>query len=65
MVQRESLAGVKPILTWNLYPVSVEQSVKDDVEFFRSSPLVRRELAERTHGFVFDIKTGELKSVQV
>ncbi|KAF4637924.1 hypothetical protein G7Y89_g147 [Cudoniella acicularis] len=41
----------------------LEQSVKDELKILRASPLVRRELAERAAGFVFDIKTGELTPV--
>ncbi|KAL2210610.1 carbonic anhydrase [Sarocladium strictum] len=42
---------------------SLEQSVRDDVQLVKSSPLVRKALADRTRGFVYDIKTGRLGPV--
>ncbi|KAL9115216.1 MAG: hypothetical protein Q9227_001010 [Pyrenula ochraceoflavens] len=41
----------------------VEQSVRDDIGVIRASPLIRRELAERATGYVYDIKTGMLRPV--
>ncbi|RAO73677.1 uncharacterized protein BHQ10_009689 [Talaromyces amestolkiae] len=41
----------------------LERSVQEDVQLVKRSPLVRKELAERTRGFVYDIKTGEVKPV--
>ncbi|KAF7563659.1 hypothetical protein G7046_g474 [Stylonectria norvegica] len=41
----------------------LEQSVREDVQLVRASPLVRKELASRTRGFVYDVKTGEVKPV--
>ncbi|KAH6662259.1 carbonic anhydrase [Halenospora varia] len=41
----------------------LEQSVKDDLNILRSSPLVRKELADKAVGYVFDIKTGALSPV--
>jgi len=43
----------------------VEQSVKDDLAVLRTSPFVRRGLAERSVGFVYDLKTGVLSPVEV
>ncbi len=43
---------------------SVEQSVKDDLAILKASPLIRKELAERSSGYVFDIKTGLLSAVE-
>jgi carbonic anhydrase len=37
----------------------LEQSVRDDVEFLRSSPLIAGEI----RGFVFDVKSGELTEI--
>jgi hypothetical protein len=34
------------------------------VRFLRSSPLLRKELAERSHAFMYDIKTGKLEEVK-
>jgi carbonic anhydrase len=42
---------------------SLERSVQEDVQLVKRSPLVRKELAERTRGFVYDLKTGEVKPV--
>ncbi|KFY89185.1 hypothetical protein V500_05887, partial [Pseudogymnoascus sp. VKM F-4518 (FW-2643)] len=41
----------------------LEQSVRDDVALVHKSPLLRKELAERTHGFVYDITTGKVTLV--
>ena len=45
------------------YLNSVLQSVKDDLAVLKSSSLIRKELSEHAHGFVFDIKTGLLSPV--
>lgn len=37
--------------------------MQEDVQLVKRSPLVRKELAERTRGFVYDLKTGEVKPV--
>ncbi|KAL6890047.1 carbonic anhydrase [Trichoderma evansii] len=42
---------------------SLEQSVRDDIEFIKRSPLVRKELADRTTGYIYDIETGKLNIV--
>ena len=42
---------------------SVEGSVKDDVAAVKGSTLVRKELADHTFGFVFDVKSGRLSKV--
>jgi carbonic anhydrase len=34
------------------------------VQLVKSSPLVRKELADRTRGFVFDIKTGKVNAIE-
>jgi carbonic anhydrase len=43
--------------------VSVEDSVRSDVEFLKQSPLVRKELKGSIQGLVFDIETGRLNKV--
>lgn len=43
--------------------ISLEQSVRDDIEFVKNSPLVRKELADRTTGYIYDIHTGKLNPV--
>src|SRR5256886_12330584 len=40
----------------------LEQSVRDDVEIIRSSPLLLRDVQVR--GFIYDVKTGRLREVQ-
>jgi len=47
----------------NFIYYSVEQSVKDDIAIITSSPYMRKELAERTKGFTYNIKTGLLSPV--
>jgi carbonic anhydrase len=42
---------------------SIEQNVRDDLEWLKSAPLIRKELAERARGFVYDIKTGRVYEV--
>lgn len=42
---------------------SLEASVREDVQLVKASSLVRKELADRTHGFVYDLTTGEVKPV--
>ncbi|KAL5341584.1 carbonic anhydrase [Aspergillus crustosus] len=41
----------------------LERSVLEDVQLVKRSPLVRKELAEKTRGFVYDLKTGEVRPV--
>ncbi len=41
----------------------MEQSVKDDLEWVRASPLIRGELKQGFQGFIFDIKTGKVEKV--
>jgi carbonic anhydrase len=42
----------------------VPKSVQEDLAILKASPLVRKELAEKISGFVFDIKTGLLTPVE-
>ena len=42
---------------------SIEQNVKDDLNWLKSALLVRKELAERARGFVYDIKTRRVHEV--
>ncbi|KAI1379010.1 carbonic anhydrase [Hypoxylon crocopeplum] len=39
--------------------------VKGDMNYFKSHPLVRRELAENTYGAVYDIITGKVTRVEI
>ena len=43
---------------------SIEQNLIDDLKLLRSSPLIRKELAEHSRGFMYDIKTGKLEEVK-
>ncbi|KAM3078612.1 hypothetical protein ACMFMG_006482 [Clarireedia jacksonii] len=42
----------------------LKESVVDDINILRSSPFIRPELAEKTYGFVYDIKNGKLEAVK-
>lgn len=42
----------------------MKASVKSDLEWIRANPFVREELKKGCHGFLFDIKTGELEKVE-
>lgn len=39
-------------------------SVREDLKIFRDSPFPSKVLKENAHGYVFDIKTGELTNVE-
>ncbi|RYZ61273.1 MAG: carbonic anhydrase, partial [Proteobacteria bacterium] len=39
----------------------LDQSVRDDLEVYRTSPLVRHDIPVR--GFVYDVRTGRLREV--
>ncbi|KAJ5278687.1 hypothetical protein N7478_004059 [Penicillium angulare] len=41
----------------------LERSVQEDVQLVKNSPLIRKELADRTWGFIYDLKTGAVKPV--
>ncbi|KAL2824488.1 carbonic anhydrase [Aspergillus cavernicola] len=41
----------------------LKRSVQEDVQLVKHSPLVRKELADRTRGFIYNLKTGEVKPV--
>ncbi|KAL6792225.1 carbonic anhydrase [Trichoderma sp. SZMC 28013] len=38
-------------------------TVETDIKFLKDSPLVREELKERVHGYVFDLQSGKLVAV--
>ena len=49
-------------LTFHFSP---EQAVKDDMKFLAESPyLASKDTPIKLHGFIYDIKTGELEKVQ-
>jgi carbonic anhydrase len=39
-------------------------SVREDLKIFRENPFVSKQLRENAHGFVFDIKTGEVTNAE-
>jgi carbonic anhydrase len=43
---------------------SLEQSVRDDLAILRAYPFTRKELADSSIGFVYDLKTGKLTPVK-
>lgn len=43
--------------------LSVEQSVRGDVKLLMETKVIRRELRERTKGYVYDVKTGLVRRV--
>jgi carbonic anhydrase len=43
--------------------ISLKQSVLDDLKILHESPYIRKELAEKSTGYVYDLKTGELELV--
>ena len=45
---------------WLSFP-EIEQSVKDDIAVYHSSPLLRHDIPVR--GFIYDVKTGKLNEV--
>ncbi|KAL7893272.1 carbonic anhydrase [Trichoderma sp. TUCIM 5745] len=42
---------------------TLQHSTQYDVDLIRNSPLIRKELRDRTHGFVYDIETGRVTKV--
>ncbi|KUJ08839.1 carbonic anhydrase [Mollisia scopiformis] len=40
------------------------QSVRDDIRFLKTSPYIPNKLADKCHGFIYDIKTGLLTPVE-
>jgi carbonic anhydrase len=42
---------------------SLEQSVRDDLNFLKTSPYIPKALADSSYGFIYDIKTGLLSRV--
>jgi carbonic anhydrase len=44
---------------------SMDQSVREDLNVLKTSPFVRKELADAARGFVYDLKTGLVREVQV
>lgn len=47
----------------NCWINSMEQNVRDDLEWLKHAPLIRKELGERARGVVYDIKTGRVHEV--
>ncbi|KAF2807426.1 carbonic anhydrase [Mytilinidion resinicola] len=51
-------------MTFGNITTSLEDSVRENLRFLKGSDLVRKELADRCVGFVFDIKNGALTPVE-
>ncbi|KAL7899720.1 hypothetical protein HDV64DRAFT_247011 [Trichoderma sp. TUCIM 5745] len=47
-----------------LVRTSLEQSVHDDVKLLKGTKVIRRELRERTKGYLYDVKTGIIRRVE-
>ncbi|KAK3370616.1 carbonic anhydrase [Podospora didyma] len=45
--------------------VSPEDTARDNIEWVRAQPVIRDELKKNTRGFVFDIKSGNVKEIVV
>lgn len=43
---------------------STEDGVRDDLKFLKESPMMRKELSEHLHGFLYDIKTGKVQEIK-
>ncbi|PVH92318.1 hypothetical protein DM02DRAFT_635458 [Periconia macrospinosa] len=41
----------------------LEESVREDLDFLRSEPLVRQEIKDNAKGYIYDIQTGRLNPV--
>lgn len=48
----------------NLSSNSIDEVVRNDIQWLKEQSLMRRELAANTKGFVFDIGTGKLRLVE-
>jgi len=44
---------------------SLEQSVRDEVEWVRAHPLISEKVKKGVKGFVFDLTTGKVERVDV
>lgn len=42
----------------------MDQTVRDDLNILKTSPFVRKDLADAARGFVCDLKTGLLREVR-
>jgi carbonic anhydrase len=47
----------------NVLHGSLEKSVRDDIAMVKASPFIRKELADRSFGYVYDLGTGRLTPV--
>lgn len=41
----------------------IEKSIREDLKFLRECEYIRTELAEKSKGFIFNLKTNKLESV--
>ena len=43
---------------------SVEESVRENLEWLKHSPFVREDLVKNTYGFVYDVITGRVTGIE-
>lgn len=48
----------------NIVHGSLVQSVRDDIAKVKASPFIRREFADRSFGYAYDLGTGRLRPVK-
>jgi carbonic anhydrase len=41
----------------------LEDSVREDLRFLKSQPLIRQEIKDNAKGYIWDIKTGKLTQI--
>ncbi|KAI9150068.1 hypothetical protein HJFPF1_09822 [Paramyrothecium foliicola] len=65
-VLRERLPGASDAIDDLILPgyKNLEHSVLEDIQLVKSSPLIRKALADRTRGYIYDIRTGEVRPVE-
>jgi carbonic anhydrase len=47
----------------NVLHGSLEENVREDIAKAKASPFIRKELADRSFGYVYDLATGRLTPV--
>lgn len=56
--------GVFILWAYNLITITaLSVAFEEDVQLVKQSLLMRKELTKRTRGFIYDLKTGEVKPV--
>lgn len=44
--------------------IGIRKSVVNDLEWFRSSPIVPNHMKDKVRGLIFDIQTGKVEEVK-